>query len=93
MAARVGRRLPPWDARNVDDRGFDTDLPLVVAGDLPWIEPVERATVGVPLAEDGAPAQTRLRSFEDEELEEEAIVVYRDAPFFVVVGDVRRVGS
>src|ERR1700704_5301914 len=33
-----------------------SDLALVVARALPWIEPVERAAVGVPLAQDRAPA-------------------------------------
>src|SRR5260370_35706244 len=51
------------------------DLPLVVAGDLLWIEPVEGALVGVPLPEDRAPTQSRLRSLEDEEFEEDAIIV------------------
>src|SRR5262249_23336090 len=69
------------------------DLPLVVAGDLPWIEAVEGAPVGVALAEDRAPAQPRLRPLEDEELEEDAILVHGDAPFLAVVGEVERIGA
>src|SRR6266699_3107373 len=53
------------------------DFPFVVAGDLLWIEPVEGAPVGVPLPENCAPTQTRLRSLEDEEFKKRAIVVQR----------------
>src|SRR5258708_3080397 len=51
------------------------DLPLVVAGDLLGIEAVKGAPVGVPLPEDRAPTQSRLRSLEDEEFEKDAIIV------------------
>jgi len=43
--------------------------------------------------EDRSKAQPRLRTVEDEELEEDAIVVDGNAPFFVVVGDEQRVGA
>ena len=69
------------------------DLPFVVAGDLPRVEPVEGAPVSVPLAQDRAPAQPRLGTVKDEEFEKDAIVVYGNAPFFVVVGDEQRVGA
>src|SRR5438132_9019333 len=69
------------------------DLPLVVAGDLPRVEPVEGAPVGVPLAEDRAPAQPRLGTLENEKLEKDVIVVQGNAPLLVVVGDVERVGA
>src|SRR5882724_2279442 len=42
------------------------DLPFVVTGDLLGIEAVEGAPVGIPLPEDRAPTQSRLRSLEDE---------------------------
>jgi hypothetical protein len=69
------------------------DLPFVVAGDLPRVEPVEGAPVSVPLAQDRVPAQPRLGTVKDEEFEKDAIVVYGNAPFFVVVGDEQRVGA
>src|SRR5690349_4974522 len=68
------------------------DLPFLVASDLPRVEPVEGAPVRVSLAQDRAPAQPRLGTFKNEELEQHAIVVYGNAPFFVVVGDVQGVG-
>src|SRR5260370_638978 len=78
------------DPRICQKRG---DLPFVVAGDLPRVEPVERAPVGVPLAQDRAPAQPRLGTLEDEKLKKDAIVVQGNAPLLVVVGDVQRVGA
>src|SRR5262245_51979847 len=47
------------DARIAEQRG---DLALAVARHLRRIEPIEGATVGVALAQDGDPAQTGLRS-------------------------------
>ena len=43
------------------------------------------------LAEDGDPAQPRLRAFKDEEFEVPSIIVQRDAPFLIGVGDVERI--
>ena len=39
-----------------------------------------------------APAQPRLGTFKNEELKKHAIVVYGNAPFFVVVGDEQGIG-
>jgi hypothetical protein len=69
------------------------DFPLVVAGDFPRVEVVEGAPVRIPLAQNRYPAEPGLGTFKDEKLEEGAIVVYGNAPFFVVVGDVQRVGA
>ena len=33
--------------------------------------------------------QSRLGAFEDEEFEKPSIIVHRDAPFFIVIGDGR----
>src|SRR5512135_1157500 len=63
-----------------------------VAGDLRRIESLERLPEGVALPEDREPRQPGLEPFEDEELEQDAIVADRDAPFGVVVGGVQRIG-
>lgn len=56
--------------------------------DAARIEFVEGAAIILTLVEDRAPAQTRLRAFEDEKFEERAVVVNRHAPFFVVIANV-----
>ena len=61
------------------------DLPSVEARDLARIEAREGTPVVLALGEDGVPRQARLRAFQDEELEEHAAIVNRDAPLFVVV--------
>ena len=51
------------------------------------IESGEGPAVPAPPAEHGGPAQPRLRSFEDEELEEAPVASERNAPLAVVIGD------
>jgi hypothetical protein len=58
------------------------------AGDLPRIEAGEGAPVVLALVQDRRPAQSGLRPFQRDELEQHAIVVHRHAPFLVVVRDV-----
>jgi hypothetical protein len=73
-----------------DDAGIGEQLGLpasIVASDLGGIEVVERQAVGVAFAEDGVPAQARLRTFQDQEFEQAPIVVQRHAPFVVVIGN------
>ncbi len=62
---------------------------LVVSRDTSWVEATEGAAIVLPLIENGRPTQSGLGAFEDQELEQPAIIVLRDAPFFVVVRDVR----
>src|SRR5256886_10456334 len=50
------------------------DLPFLVASDLPWVELVEGAPVGVSLAQDRAPAQSRLGTLKNEELDRKSVV-------------------
>src|SRR4029079_5282790 len=47
----------------------------VIARDLRGIEAVERFAIALALAQDRLPTQPGLRAFEDEELEEDAVVV------------------
>src|ERR1700740_3263649 len=54
------------------------------------IKAVKRAPVIRALREDGVPRQPGLRAFQDEELEELAVVPDRHAPLLVVVGDGER---
>ena len=57
-------------------------------GDLSGIETEEGPSVVFPLVENRAPAQAGLGPFEDQELEEHPVIVHRNAPFPVVIGDV-----
>src|SRR5258705_406796 len=41
----------------------------------------------MPFPQDGLPAEPGVRAFEQQELEEHALVVHRHAPFLVVIGD------
>ena len=59
--------------------------------DLPRVEPGERPAVVLALAQDGEPAQPGLRAFENQKLEQRAVVVHRHAPLLVVIGEVERV--
>jgi hypothetical protein len=57
----------------------------IVAGDLFRVEIVERAPIMVPLAQDGQPVEAGLRAFENQHLEQAAVVVNRYAPLFIVI--------
>src|SRR6185369_15551077 len=73
-----------------DDPGIGEEprhLALVVARHPRRIEAVESRPVVLALAQDGVPAQSRLRPFEDQELKEAPVVVYRHAPLLVVIAD------
>jgi len=78
-----------------DDRGIRykaLDVPLVEGGDPVGVEPLERRTEALALAQDRQPAQTRLEAFEAEPLVEAALVAHGASPLLVVVGEVERVG-
>ncbi len=55
------------------------------------VEVVEHGSIAVATREDRPPAQARLRAFEAEQLEEAPLVVERQSPLEVVVGDVQLV--
>src|SRR5262245_33820063 len=63
------------------------------ASHLPRVEASEGLPIAFALPKDGQPAQTGLRAFQDEELEEPTIVVLGDTPLLIVVLDVKRVAS
>ena len=65
------------------------DFARVVARDLAGVEVVEGTAVVVALVQDGGPAQAGLGAFQNQELEEDAVVMLRHAPFLVVVLDAR----
>ena len=69
------------------------DVRGVVAGDFGGVEMIERAAVVFAFGEDGGPAEAGLGTFEGDEFEEGAVVVVRDAPLGVVIGDVERFGG
>ena len=75
-----------------DDAGVG-EKSLAVAGrvarDLLGVEAVERLPVALAPAQDGGPAQSRLRALQDQQLEELALLVERHPPLLVVVRDVR----
>jgi hypothetical protein len=63
------------------------DVSLAIAGNLFRAKSIERFSVVLALFQNSVPAQSRLRSFEDEEFEEHSIVVHRNAPFLIVISD------
>jgi hypothetical protein len=66
-------------------------LPRVEARDLRGIEAAVRAPIGLALAQHRDPREPRLRALEDQHLEETAVIVDRNAPLLVVIGDVERI--
>src|SRR5436190_23961981 len=52
---------------------------------------VERTPVVFALGEDRVPRQAGLRPFENQELEQRAVVAHWHAPFAVVIGDRERI--
>ena len=77
--------------RRIRDEALDVALGELRHG--VWIEPGERGSVALALAQDGGPAQPGLRTFEREQLEEAAVVVLGNTPLGVVVLDHERVGA
>src|SRR5687767_988160 len=69
------------------------DVVRSIAGDDGRIETVERANERLPLAQDRRPGETRLESLEDQPFEEIAVVMARNAPLLVMVGDHQGIGS
>src|SRR5262249_44219637 len=67
------------------------DLSRRVARDFRGLEGVEGAPEILALAQDGDPGQPGLEAVENELLVERAVVVFRHAPFLVVIGDVERI--
>src|SRR6202035_5001925 len=67
------------------------DLGRPVARDFFRNETVEGAAEIVALAQDGDPRQAGLETVEHKFFVERAIVVFRHAPFLVVIGDVERI--
>src|SRR5262249_41478325 len=67
------------------------DLLRRVARDLLRLEAVEGPAEVLALAQNGDPGQPGLKAVEDELLVERAVVVFGHAPFFVMIGDVKRV--
>src|ERR1700719_2211682 len=67
------------------------ELGRPVARDFLRNEIVEGAAEVLPLAQDGDPRQPGLETVEHEFFIERAIVVFRHAPFLVVIGDVERI--
>src|SRR5579872_721374 len=62
-------------------------LAPVIERNASRIESIERLAIVAALVEDRIPAQSGLSAFENEELEEPAIVVQRNAPLLVVIAN------
>src|SRR6478736_7084042 len=63
------------------------NVALVIARDLFRAKSIERFSVVLAFLQDRIPAQSRLRAFQNQELEEYSIVVYGNAPFFIVISN------
>src|SRR5437667_6549383 len=92
-AARVGNR--GIDLRPVAHDAWIREQPLAIFGAIKSnsvsIKPVKCAPVIRALGEDGVPRKPGLRAFQDEELEQLAVVPDRHAPLLDEVGDVERI--
>jgi len=91
---RVGNGRGDFQAVT-DDPGIGQKLPHsfgIEQRDFSGVKPAENFTVTLALFQDGIPAEACLRAFESQEFEPEAFVVNGNAPLFVVVGDVQRIG-
>ena len=89
----VGLRRPDLESV-ADDAGIvreALDLRVVPGRDADRIEAVVGAPIGFAFAEDEPPVEPRLRPFEQQHLEDVAVVVRGDPPLVVVVGDVEGV--
>ena len=64
-----------------------------IARDLRRLEAIEGLTKIVALAQDGDPRQARLKSIEQQLLEQGARIIFRHAPFVVVIGDIERIDA
>src|SRR5437773_11051405 len=64
-----------------------------VVGDLLGTESIERLPVVLPFLQNCHPAQSCLRPFKHQELEEHPVIVHRHTPLLVVIGDRRFGGS
>src|SRR5258708_21719397 len=77
-----------------DDAGILHQAPAFggsVADHFLGVETVERYAVSLALAQDGDPAQARLRAFQAQHLEERAVVIQRQPPLAIVIGEVQAV--
>src|SRR5262249_29253978 len=83
----VGDRSSNFQAVPYDPRIRQQLLRLLgsVSGDLTRVKIVKGLTVIFATLQNRVPAQTRLRAFEGQELEQDAFVVLRNAPFRIVV--------
>src|SRR5207302_332973 len=50
---------------------------------------IERFSVVLAFLQNGVPTQPRLRAFQNQKLEEHSIVVYRNAPFLIMISNGR----
>ena len=65
--------------------------PFVETSDASRLEVGKRFTIRIPFIQYGLPRQTRLGTFEHQELEQQAVVVDWYAPFLVMIGHHARV--
>src|SRR5205823_6068631 len=65
------------------------NVALVIAGDLCRAKFIERFSVVLTFVQNGVPAQSCLCAFQNEKLKEHAIIVYRNAPFLIMISNGR----
>src|SRR5881396_3346524 len=63
------------------------DFSRIKARDFLGVEVVERATIILPLLQNRDPTQSGLRSFENEKLKQQTVVMHWHAPLAVVIHD------
>ncbi len=59
---------------------------VVILNDFERIEMIKCLTIALALVEDSYPTKSGLCSFEYQELEQQPVIMYGDAPLFIVIG-------
>ena len=88
--ANGGRHLESI-ADNPGIRQQGSHLRLVITGDLFRIEAIKNLPIVLTLAQHRDPAEARLGTFQIQALEQGLIVIFRNAPFFIMVALIERV--
>ncbi len=93
VAARVGDEGVHLEPISHDAGIAQQALALygIVAGHRFSIEVVERGTIARALAQDGEPAQARLRALQTQHFEQMTVIMDGHAPLGIMIGDVERI--
>jgi len=84
---------PPVSLLCTSRRHSLLNIALTISRNLFRAETIERFSIVLPFLQNGGPTQAGLGAFQDEKLKQFAIIMDRNAPFLVVIGNVWFNGS